>query len=186
MGADVKDVATEEVVSLLAEQSLVLGWFEGRSEIGPRALGRRSVIARPDSVKVRDRVNFMKGRESWRPLAPSLTEAEFDRSFENSIPSPYMLINATNSARREMLGGVIHVDGTSRPQVVDEAGPYRALLTAMGESTGCEAVICTSFNMAGEPIVYSPADALTSARAMHLDGLAGDGWITLFTSDWSG
>ena len=119
----------------------------------------------------------MKGRERWRPLAPSLTMAEFDRSFRNSDPSRHMLINAMNLAHREKLSGVIHVDGTSRPQVVDAAGPYRMLLAAMGEKIGCEAVICTSFNMAGEPIVYGPAEAFLSARAMHLDGLAGEGWI---------
>ena len=63
------------------------------------------------------------------------------------------------------------------------AGPYRTLLEATGARTGCEAVICTSFNTAGEPIVYSPADALRSARAMRLDGIAGDGWITLLAPE---
>jgi carbamoyltransferase len=186
MGANVRDATVEEIASLLIERSLVLGWFEGRSEIGPRALGKRSVIARPDNVRIRDRVNFLKSRESWRPLAPSLTAAEFGRSFENSVPSRHMLINATNSARREKLSGVIHADGTSRPQVVDAAGPYRTLLATVGEGTGCEAVICTSFNMAGEPIVYSPAEALASATAMNLDGLAGDGWIALLTPELPG
>lgn len=181
MGATVKHSSSEEIASMLVEENLVLGWFEGRSEIGPRALGKRSIIARPDSAKIRDRINFLKSRESWRPLAPSLTAAEFSRSFGNSAPSRYMLINATNCAHQESLRGVIHVDGTSRPQVVTEAGPYRALLSAVGVQTGCEAIICTSFNMAGEPIVYSPMEALSSAQAMGLDGLAGDGWITLLT-----
>ena len=166
-----------ELASVIGEQSLVCGWFEGRSEIGPRALGKRSIIARPDSTKVRDRINLLKGRESWRPLAPSLTMAEFDQSFVGSFPSPYMLINATvSSDASRRLKGVVHVDDTSRPQVVTEHGAYGDLLAAMGIQNGSEAVICTSFNRAGEPIVYGPLDALRSAQAMGLDMLAGDGW----------
>ncbi len=176
-GATVKMLETEELASLLFDDSIICGWFEGRSEIGPRALGKRSIVARPDSSMVRDRINLLKGRETWRPLAPSLTSTEFKRSFQNSIPSPHMLINATSSNDSSHLRGVIHVDGTSRPQVVEGQGPYRSLLAAVGARCGYEAVICTSFNKAGSPIVYSPKDALLSANTMHLDALAGDGWI---------
>jgi carbamoyltransferase len=176
-GASVKEVTSEELASLLIDENVVLGWFEGRSEIGPRALGKRCIVARPDSITVRDRVNYLKGRESWRPLAPSLTPAEFERSFRGSIPSPHMLINASASYGSEELLGVIHVDGTSRPQVVRDDGPYRSLLSAVGARSGHEALICTSFNQAGSPIVYSAEDALRAARAMQLDALAGDGWL---------
>lgn len=175
-GANVELMPIERIAALLVEESLVCGWFEGRSEIGPRALGARAIVARPDSVVVRDRINFLKGRESWRPLAPSVTAAEFERSFPKAISSPHMLINAASSGASHLCG-VIHVDGTSRPQVVDRTGPYRALLTAIGDLLDGEALVCTSFNAAGEPIVYSPEDALRSARVMHLDALAGDGWL---------
>ncbi len=79
------------------------------------------------------------------------------------------------------LAGVIHVDDTSRPQVVSHRGPYRTLLAEMGRIAGAEAVTCTSFNRAGEPLVYSPEDALSAARAMGLDLLAGDGWCVGLT-----
>jgi carbamoyltransferase len=177
-GAVVETTSMEALATKLLEGSAICGWFEGRSEIGPRALGKRSIIARTDSVSLRDRVNLLKGRESWRPLAPSVTTAEFARSFAGSTPSAYMLINATitpGATRR--LCGVVHVDDTSRPQVVDTAGAYHNLLKRVGVLSGTEAVICTSFNRAGEPMVYTPADALKSARAMGLDLLAGDGWL---------
>jgi len=181
-GASVSKISTEELASALLDGSMICGWFEGRAEIGPRALGKRSIIARPDSAKVRDRINLVKGRESWRPLAPSVTPAEFDRSFAGSTPSPHMLIAATVSpGAAGRLQGVIHVDDTSRPQVVKEPGPYRDLLTMIGALSGTEAVICTSFNQAGEPMVYTPADAIQSARAMGLDLLAGDGWCIRLT-----
>jgi carbamoyltransferase len=177
LGASVRQTDLGQLAESLSERSSIVGWFEGRSEIGPRALGKRSIIARADSPRIRNRINLLKGRESWRPLAPSLTSHEFERSFAGSTPSPHMLITAAAvPGAAERLGGVIHVDGTSRPQVVETNGTYRGLLDEMGKLTGLEAVICTSFNQAGEPIVYSPADALRSGRAMGLDLIAGDGW----------
>jgi carbamoyltransferase len=176
-GVRVNRANSSDLAERLLVRREICGWFEGRSEIGPRALGKRCIIARPDSVAIRDRVNMLKGRESWRPLAPSLTEEEFRRSFCSETSSPHMLINA--SARpdaHEWLEGVIHVDGTSRPQVVHQEGPYLELIRAMGAYGNAAAVLCTSFNAAGEPIVYTPTDALQSARAMGLDALAGDGW----------
>ena len=177
LGLTIRRVTSEEILSQIFDDNLACGWFEGRCEIGPRALGKRSIIARPDNTLLRDRINVLKGRESWRPLAPSLTVQEFKRSFPNSVPSKYMLINATNPRNSKHLQGVIHVDGSARPQVVDEKGSYLSLLLEAGKTIGCEALICTSFNRAGEPIVYSPEDAIKSAIKMNLDALAGDGWI---------
>ena len=89
-----------------------------------------------------------------------------------------MLINATTTPEAaSRLCGVVHVDDTSRPQVVVAAGAYQELLERIGALSGTEAVTCTSFNRAGEPMVYTPVDALQSARAMELDLLAGDGWL---------
>jgi carbamoyltransferase len=171
------DISAKDLAAHLAERRLICGWFEGRSEVGPRALGKRSIIARPDSPAIRDRINLLKSRETWRPLAPSLTAREFDLDFNGSTPSPYMLIAASATAgAASRIGGVIHVDDTARPQVVDRPGPYVDLLVEMGKALGTEAVTCTSFNKSGEPIVYSPSDALHSAMGMRLDCLAGDGW----------
>lgn len=181
-GVSVDPLEAKDLASELLERSVVCGWFEGRSEVGPRALGKRSIIARADSPTIRDRINALKGREAWRPLAPSLTAREFDRSFPESTPSPHMLIKAQVSpAAHDRLQGVIHVDGSSRPQVVSTPGPYHDLLVEVGQASGTEAIICTSFNRAGEPIVYTPHDALTTARAMGLDLLAGDGWCARLT-----
>lgn len=176
LGAAPGESGPEQVAADLFERDLTVGWFEGRSEIGPRALGRRCVLARPDSTKVRDRLNVVKGRETWRPLAPSLLPGEFRASFLGA-PSPYMLVNAEATVRAARpLAGVIHVDNSARPQVVEWEGPYAALLREIERRTGHAAVTCTSFNIGGQPIVYTPEDAHHAATTMGLDVLAGDGW----------
>jgi carbamoyltransferase len=176
LGARVEESNVDELASEIVSRSAICGWLASRAEIGPRALGCRCLVARPDDVLVRDRINYLKGRESWRPLAPSVTEAEFERSFEGH-PSPHMLIASVVKAEaRDALAGVVHVDATSRPQVVARDSTYARLVRAVGKQNGIEAVICTSFNRAGEPMVYSPADAFQTAQAMGLDLLAGDGW----------
>jgi carbamoyltransferase len=178
LGLHAKSCGPGDVAARLIDESRLCGWLEGGSEIGPRALGRRAILARPDSASVRDKVNVLKGRECWRPLAPSLSANEFERSFRGSVPSPFMLVAAEAASEAEgRLRGVIHVDGSARPQVVDRPGPYADLLTEMGRLSGTEAVICTSLNAAGEPMVYSPFDAVASARRIKLDFLAGDGWM---------
>lgn len=178
LGVPVEETGAEALVDLMMERDGLVGWFDGPAEVGPRALGRRAVLARPNSVRVRDRVNVLKGRESWRPLAPSVLADEFAISFRGT-PSEYMLINASvTPAGTQRLAGVVHVDNTARPQVVAEAAadPYAELLRTMRRRTGVAALTCTSFNRAGEPIVYTPEEALASARAMELDLLAGNGW----------
>lgn len=179
LGAVVREITTSEVAAGLLERDGLFGWFEGRAEIGPRALGRRAVLARADSARVRDRLNLMKGRENWRPLAPSMLAGEFDSCFDG-VASPYMLINCTaRASASQALAGVIHVDNTARPQILgsdDEQGPYGALIAEVGRLSGHAAVTCTSFNPAGQPIVYTPEDAYLAAVTMGLDLLAGDGW----------
>ena len=179
LGAKVTDLSPSELAAGLLERDELCGWFEGRAETGPRALGKRAILARTDSIRLRDRLNVVKGRESWRPLAPSVLPDEFQASFRGA-PSPYMLItcDAAPTAMRP-LAGVVHVDNTARPQVVDgdlAGGPYAALLNEMRRHTGHAVVTCTSFNPAGQPIVYTPEDAYHAAVAMGLDLLAGDGW----------
>jgi carbamoyltransferase len=179
LGARVTELSAADLVTGLLERDELCGWFEGRAEVGPRALGKRAILARTDSVRLRDRLNVVKGRESWRPLAPSVLPEEFAVAFHGA-PSPYMLItcDARPTAARP-LAGVVHVDNTARPQVVDgdlAGGPYAGLLGEMRRSTGHAVVTCTSFNPAGLPIVYTPEDAYEAAVAMGLDVLAGDGW----------
>jgi carbamoyltransferase len=179
LGAVPQECTPEDLARGLVERDLLFGWFEGRAEIGPRALGKRAILARTDSVRTRDRLNVVKGRESWRPLAPALLLEDFHRAFRGT-PSPYMLIgaDATPAAFRP-LAGVIHVDNTARPQVVGGQpgdGPFVELLHALKQQTGWGAVTCTSFNPAGQPIVYTPEHAYAAAVGMGLDLLAGDGW----------
>jgi carbamoyltransferase len=179
LGVEARDLSPAELAEGLLERDLLCGWFEGRAEVGPRALGRRAILARPDSTRIRDRLNVLKGRENWRPLAPSVLAEEFLTSFEGT-PSPHMLIaSEVRGPALRPLAGVAHVDNTARPQVVNgrpDDGPYAELLREMAKRTGHAAVTCTSFNVAGKPIVYTPEDALQDAVAIGLDLLAGDGW----------
>lgn len=172
------DQASPKDVSDAIQSGAVIGWFAGRAEIGPRALGARCIIARTDSERIRDRINVMKGRESWRPLAPAVTDSEFSEGFVGQ-PSPYMLVAAKVRPGATNLRGVTHVDGSARPQLVAGAlTPYKAVIDSLGRTAELPpAVICTSFNHAGEPMVYSPEDALASALNMKLDAIAGDGWM---------
>jgi carbamoyltransferase len=172
----------ERVADLLLSGKIG-AWYDGGSEVGPRALGRRSLIARPDSVVIRDRVNQVKRREPWRPLAPSVSRSQFDRSFAGSTPNAFMVVAAESvpSAAVE-LEGTVHVDGTARPQVVAAGSAFGSVLAAMGARTGVEAVLNTSFNIAGDALAYSPADAAHAARHMRLDFLAGDGWVAEITA----
>ncbi|WP_422768934.1 carbamoyltransferase C-terminal domain-containing protein [Plantactinospora sp. WMMC1484] len=173
LGAEVVECDPAFVADRL-RSGAICGWYEGRAEVGPRALGRRAVLASPASAAMKDRLNVVKGREAWRPLAPSVRAEDFDASFDG-VPSPYMLVASTiRPAALSKLVCVSHVDNSARPQAVTCAGEpaYWSLLGEMERG----AVTCTSFNLAGKPIVYTPADAWDAARKMSLDLLAGDGW----------
>lgn len=152
----------------------VVGWFQGRMELGPRALGQRSILASPRSAAMRDRVNGIKGRERWRPLAPSLLAGDAAQYLDDPRPAPFMLSATTvREELRDRLPAVVHVDGTCRPQTVDPSSGsrYAGLLTRLGEVTGDPVVLNTSFNIGDEPIVLSPQDALRSFAASGLDAL---------------
>jgi carbamoyltransferase len=149
----------------------IIGWFERRSELGPRALGHRSIIANPSNKDNWRRVNRIKRRESWRPLAPSVLVDQVDHWFnEVPVPSPYMLFNA--KVISEKIPATTHVDGTARIQTVSpENGLYFRLLQAFHELSGIPVVLNTSFNGPGEPIVESPSDALRFFVNSELDAL---------------
>jgi carbamoyltransferase len=143
-------------------------------EFGPRALGNRSILSHPGSIELRDRVNELKGREAWRPLAPSILVEEANEYFELDGESPFMLlaVPARDRARQEA-PAVVHVDGTARPQTVrrDLNPRLHELLRGFRERTGLPLVLNTSFNAAGEPIVASPADAVGTFLKTGLDAL---------------
>ncbi|MGM0594494.1 MAG: carbamoyltransferase family protein [Pseudomonadota bacterium] len=153
----------------------VIGWFQGATEFGPRALGNRSILADPRTPAMRDRVNSrIKEREGYRPFAPSVLEEAAEAYFPGLGASPYMLfiVPASDRARRE-IPAAVHVDGTSRPQAVSaQANPrYHRLISRFAEETGVPAVLNTSFNVAGEPIVNTPADAIRCFFGSGLDAL---------------
>ena len=145
----------------------------GRAEVGPRALGHRSLIAMPGDVAMRDRVNRIKGRERWRPLAPIGT-AEAGRRFWEGPGElqRYMLGAATVTPLGEdRIAATVHVDGTARAQVADGAGFISEVLTTLGKAGADPVLINTSFNTRGEPIVNSAEDAIRSAEALGVDFL---------------
>jgi carbamoyltransferase len=163
---------------LLADDH-VIGWFQGRCEFGPRALGNRSILANPANRSNTARVNaLIKRREEFRPLAPAVLEESADAYFElhraGHAVYPYML--ATAGVRAEAahrIPAVVHADGSARVQTVSQTGNpgFWALISAVEKLTGTPVVLNTSFNGPDEPIVCSPSDAVRTFRACNLDAL---------------
>jgi carbamoyltransferase len=156
-------------------QGQVIGWFQGASEFGPRALGNRSILADPRTPQMKDKVNSrIKEREAYRPFAPSVLEEAAEKYFPGIGESPYMLfvVSVSDKARAE-IPAVVHVDGTARPQTVSaRVNPlYHRLISYFAEATGVPAVLNTSFNVAGEPIVNTPAEAIRCFFGSGLDAL---------------
>ena len=167
------DIA-EAVAHILAEDGIV-AWFQGRSEYGPRALGHRSLLAHPGSVANVERLNDVKGREQFRPVAPMVLEERANEIFVGPLPSPYMLfVHDVRPAWRERIPAVVHVDGTARIQTVDAAAEplVAALLRAFERRTELPVVVNTSLNTAGRPIVDDPRDALECFGSAPVDALA--------------
>lgn len=150
----------------------IIGWVEGRSEIGPRALGHRSIVADPRDPLNLQRVNELKQREQWRPLAPAVLEERMPDWFEGGPPSsPHMLFTA--SVRNGRLPAITHVDRSARVQTVDgSCGGFRRLIEAFeARADGVPVVMNTSLNGRGEPIVESPSEAVSLFRKSGLDAL---------------
>jgi carbamoyltransferase len=169
------DDIAEATADLLA-LGKVVGWFQGRMEAGPRALGARSILADPRSVDSRDRVNAaIKFREYWRPFCPSLLEQAAPRFMRDAVAAPFMItaFEATEHAA-DLCPAVVHVDGTMRAQTVNgRAHPrFYALLKAFERRTGVPVLLNTSFNVKGEAIACSPRDALRTFWSTGLDALA--------------
>ncbi len=157
---------------LLASGS-VIGWFQGRMEFGPRALGARSILADPRDPDMRDRINsLVKMREGFRPFAPAVPENRCAEFFERDLPAPFMLETA-QVRDGSALPAITHVDGSARLQTVSPSADPRfyGLLEEFGTITGYPILLNTSFNIRGEPIVCDPNDALISFLRCHLDVL---------------
>jgi carbamoyltransferase len=168
------DVATAAADALAADATVA--WFQGRSEFGPRALGRRSLLAHPGHARNLDRLNAVKGREQFRPVAPMvLTDRAGELFGRGPIPSPYMLfVHDVAPQWRDRIPAVVHVDGTARIQTVDrDTEPMLArLLDRFVELTGLPTVVNTSLNTAGRPMVDDPRDALECFGSAPVDVLA--------------
>jgi len=164
----------EEAAQLLAEDK-VLGWFQGRMEFGPRALGARSVLASPINADMQARLNMIKDREDFRPVAPAVLEEEAGRWFRGADAAPFMLfVFDVAPDKADAIPAVRHVDGTARVQTVNRAqNPlYYDLLKAFMQRTGVPVLVNTSFNTRGEPIVCTPRDAIECFFTSPLDALA--------------
>jgi carbamoyltransferase len=190
----------EHVASLLAQEKVV-GWFQGRMEFGPRALGARSILGDPRSPRMQSQMNLkIKFRESFRPFAPSVLRERVSDYFEMDCDSPYMLLVAPicKNLRREMteserelfgierlnavrstLPAITHVDYSARIQTVrrEDHPAYYDLIAAFGRLTGSPVVVNTSFNVRGEPIVCTPEQAYTCFMRTEMDCLVMEDYV---------
>ncbi len=189
-----RETLHERVASLLADEK-VIGWFDGRMEFGPRALGARSILGDPRSPRMQAQMNIkIKFREGFRPFAPSVLRERVSDYFELACESPYMLLVAPVKKERQIpmteteqalwgidqlnvprsdIPAITHVDYSARVQTVDREtnANYHDLIAEFERQTGCAVVVNTSFNVRGEPIVCTPADAYRCFMRTHIDYL---------------
>ena len=159
----------------------IIGWFQGRSECGPRALGNRSILADPRSADMKDQINSrVKFREEFRPFAPAVIEEEASRIFNMKYPSPYMTSTfQVQPGWADRLGAITHIDGTARVQTVNPTQNERFynLIKEFSILSSVPVVLNTSFNARGEPIVETPANALATFFSVGLDALFLDNYL---------
>ena len=174
LGRRKPECVVTEAATRLARGEIVL-WFQGRMEYGPRALGGRSILARPDRPELRDRLNSTLKRRVWyQPFCPSILDEDAERLLEHGdTPNRFMtMAYRVRPEARDVLAGVTGSDGTCRPQMVDRSyGKFYKLLKTLRESVGVGAVLNTSFNLHGEPMVASPDDALSTFTRCGADAL---------------
>lgn len=167
------DNVAAETAAILA-QDKVIGWYQGRMEFGPRALGSRSILASPVSPGMQARLNEIKDREDFRPVAPVVLEEDADEWFENASYSPFMLfVYNVRKEKEDKIPAVRHVDGTARIQTVNagQHPAYHSLLQEFKKLTGVPVLVNTSFNTRGEPIVCTPRDAIECFWTSPFDAL---------------
>ncbi len=169
-----RDDLLKTTAQVLTEEN-VIGWFQGRMEFGPRALGNRSIIADPRGKDMQSKVNLkIKFRESFRPFAPAVLEEKAKDYFQLEVESPYMLLVApVHEEKRSLLPSITHVDGSARVQTVrqNQNPIFYDLIKEFEKLTGVSVLINTSFNVRGEPIVCSPEDAYRCFMRTHMDYL---------------
>lgn len=169
------DDIARETAELMAKGNII-GWFQGRLEFGPRALGNRSILVDPRKAEMKDILNArVKHRESFRPFAPAVLEEECGTYFDSSHPAPFMLlVYNVRPEKRSVIPAVTHVDGTGRVQTVGrETNPlYYRLIEEFAKITSVPVILNTSFNDKGEPIVCTPNDAISFFTKTEIDYLA--------------
>ena len=165
----------EVTAARMIADGLIIAWFQGRAEFGPRALGNRSILADPRCKEMKDLLNAtVKFREPFRPYAPSVLEESCGKYFGSDVPSPYMLrAYPTRPEMIEVLPAITHVDGTARVQTVSaKQNPrYYRLIKEFGRITGIDCVLNTSFNIRGEPIINTVDEAIKCLMTTGLDAL---------------
>ncbi len=163
----------EAAAAILAEDKII-GWYQGRMEFGPRALGSRSILASPINASMQARLNEVKDREDFRPVAPVVLEEDAAAWFENASYSPFMLfVHHVKNEKASQIPAVRHVDGTARIQTVNrnQHALYHDLLQEFKKLTGVPVLINTSFNTLGKPIVCTPRDAIECFWTSPFDAL---------------
>ena len=162
----------EKVIAKLLNEGKIVANYQGRLELGPRALGNRSLLASPEKYEMLVRMNKLKGREVWRPLAPAVMFDYQTECFDSNIFSPHMTKNFTvlNNMKKR-LEAITHVDGTEYNEI------FYNIINEFYKLTGIPVVINTSFNVKGEPIVCTPLQAIESFEKMNLDYLALDKFL---------
>ncbi|MFS4417352.1 carbamoyltransferase [Maribacter sp. 2307ULW6-5] len=177
-GAKLRATYVEDIcgtAAKLLKEGRIIGWFQGKMEIGPRALGNRSILANPAFPNMKDKINAeVKFREAYRPFAPSATVESYKDYFDLEVEAPFMLkvCNVLPDKQNEV-PAITHVDGSARLQTVrKELNPrYHELISKLGGLTGVPVVLNTSFNIQGEPVVESPVQALRCFYSTGLDAL---------------
>ena len=173
------EVLVEDVAQRIKRGEIV-GWFQGRMEFGPRALGCRSILGDPQDPGMRDRINkLVKKREAFRPFAPAVTAEAASTYFEidegdESAYSYMLLVTQVREQFRQRFPSITHVDGSARVQTVSREDDllFWSLLTKFGEVSGAPILLNTSFNVRGQPIVCSPSEAIDTFILAELDALA--------------
>ncbi|NEX60359.1 carbamoyltransferase family protein [Noviherbaspirillum galbum] len=177
---------SEDVADLLL-QNKVIGWFQGRMEYGPRALGARSILASPIDPAMQQRLNQIKDREDFRPVAPVVLEEAAADWFVDAGYSPFMVfVYDVRPDKEDKIPACRHVDGTARIQTItrEQNAPYYDLIKAFEARTGVPVLINTSFNTRGEPVVCNPRDAVESFASTPIDALAIGSFIV--EKNWQG
>ena len=175
---DFKELNDSDLVKYIAKelsQNKIVGWFQGRMEFGPRALGNRSILANPCNPDMKELLNSkVKKRESFRPYAPAVLEEKAGELFKLENSSPFMLLAPqVKEGKEELIPGVTHIDGTARVQTVSKSTNPRfwRLIKEFENITGVPVIINTSFNLRGEPIVCTPEDAISCFQRSQMDCL---------------